>query len=109
MYLTLHNDQHSLSLVDLPFSPALVTKLSVTLSGNCPSFAVTVFNFMNSLSSVVKANVTYLMPTPSALKCITHVPGSYAWCTVIPMSCKIKTIPRYNKYLTIVFEVYLKQ
>jgi hypothetical protein len=34
------NDQHSLSLVDLPFSPALVFYW-LSLPGNCPSFAFT--------------------------------------------------------------------
>lgn len=38
--LCIINDQHSLSLVDLLFSPALVTNFWLTPPVNCPSFAI---------------------------------------------------------------------
>jgi hypothetical protein len=39
--LCIINDQHSLSLVDIPFSPALVTNFLLHFQVICPSFAVT--------------------------------------------------------------------
>ena len=50
-YLLIYRSLRRLHFLPFPVS-ALV---------NCPSFAVTVFNFMNSFSSVVKVNVTYSM------------------------------------------------